>query len=99
VVLFDVQGPRRYKAFLDRNDILNAVLLPLDPGRVLVGIQDGFTGVPSGLREAIARRSLEYFRATENSRANELLRDQIGVDAALLMHAELEDMVNELMQE
>jgi hypothetical protein len=99
VVLFDVQGPRRYKAFLDRDDTLNAVLLPLDPGRVLVGARDGFTGAPSGLREAIARCSLEYFIATENSCANELLRDQIGMDAALLTQAELEDMVNELMQE
>jgi len=99
VVLFDVQGPRRYKAFLDRSDTLNAVLLPLDPGRILVGARDGFTGVPSGLREAIARCSLEYFIATENSHANELLRDQIGTDAALLTQAELEDMVNEIMQE
>jgi hypothetical protein len=98
VVLFDVQGPRRYKAFLDRDDTLNAVLLPLDPGRVLVGALDGFTGIHSGLREAIARCSLEYFIATENSCANELLRDQIGMDAALLTQAELEAMVNELIQ-
>jgi hypothetical protein len=99
VVLFDVQGPRRYKAFLDRDDTLNAVFLPLDPGRVLVGAGDSFTGVNSGLREAIARCSLEYFIATENSCANDLLKDQIGMDAALLTQAELEAMVNELIQE
>jgi hypothetical protein len=99
VVVFDVQGLRRYKAFLDRDDTLNAVFLPLDPRRVLVGARDGFTGVHSGLREAIARCSLEYFIAAENSCANELLTDQIGSDAALLTQAELDDMINELIQE
>lgn len=98
VVLFHVEGPKPYKAFLDRDDTLSSVFLPLDPGRVLVGAREGLSGVHAGLREAISRCSLEYFIATENSRPNELLRDQIGEDAALLTRAESEEMINELMQ-
>lgn len=94
VVLFEVDGPRHYKALLDRDDTLNAVFLPLDPERVVIGRREGFNGVPFDLREAIARCSLEYFIAAESSPANELLRDQIGADAYLVEQSEMEDILN-----
>jgi hypothetical protein len=98
VVLFDVDGPRHYKALLDRDDTLNAVFLPLDPERVVIGRRESFTGVPFDLREAIARCSLEYFIAAKSSPANELLRDQIGADAYLVGQSEMEEILNEVMQ-
>jgi hypothetical protein len=94
VVLFEVDGPRHYKALLDRDDAFNAVFLPLDPERVVIGRREGFNGAPFDLREAIARCSLEYFIAAESSPANELLRDQIGADAYLVEESEMEEILN-----
>lgn len=99
MIVFEVDGPKRFKAFLDKEDTLNAVCLPLDTGRALIGTRDGVATLPTGLREAVARCSLEYFIAAENSDANQLLADHIGMAADLLPRSELEGIVAELMQE
>lgn len=96
IVFFHVDGPRAYKAFLDKEDALKAVFLPLDARTLLVAAIPGFSANHHNLREAIARCSLEYFIATDRSSANELLKDRIGVDAALLTKAELEEILAEL---
>jgi hypothetical protein len=98
IVLFDVGEPSRYRPFLDKDDVLNAVYLPLDRETVLVGSRKNLFSVDSSLREGIARCSLEFFIATERSHANELLMDQIGADAHLLTQCELELIFNEDMQ-
>jgi hypothetical protein len=99
VILFCVDGATRYyKAFLDGEDELNSVILPLDSGKCLVGTRNAFTGVPRGLRDTIARCSLEHFVSHEKSSANELLKVQIGADAALLSKAKLERILTEVIQ-
>lgn len=98
-VLFHVEGSRPYKAFLDKDDVLKAVFLPLTPRKALVGTRKGFSVLPPGLRQALAHCSLEYFIAAENSDANNLLKDQIGEDAPLLTREELEEMITGLMKE
>lgn len=96
-VLFRVHGQRSYKPFLDANDVLSAVILPLSSRKMLVGAPGRVGMVPPGLRQATARCSLEYFIAAERSDPNILLRDEIGEDAALLTKAEIEEMVTELL--
>jgi hypothetical protein len=98
-VLFRVQGPRAYKAFLDKDDVLIQVVLPLGSTRALVGAHEGVGVLPPDLRQALARCSLEYFIAAENSDANSLLQDEIGEDAAPLTRAEMEEIIAELMKE
>jgi hypothetical protein len=98
VILFCVDGVTRYKAFLDGEDELNSVILPLDSGKCLVGTRSAFAGVPRGLRDTIARCSLEHFVSHEKSSANELLKVQIGADAALLSKAKLERILTEVIQ-
>lgn len=98
-VLFRVQGPRPYKAFLDKDDVLNAVVLPLSSTRALVGAREGVGVLPPDLRQALARCSLEYFIAGEKSDANSLIQDEIGEDAAPLTRAEMEEIITELMKE
>jgi len=98
-ILFEVDRPtRRFKAFLDKDDPLIAVFLPLDPRTALVGARDNLCAPPLGLPEAIARCSLEYFVAAGDSPAIRLLAQHIGTDALPLTTAELEAIVSELNQ-
>ncbi|MFB0552700.1 MAG: DUF4238 domain-containing protein [Phycisphaerae bacterium] len=98
-VLFHVEGPKPFKTFIDKDDGLNAVILPLTSRRLLVGAREGFSVSGHIWPEAIARCSLEYFIANENSYANLLLQGLIGEDADLLTRAELEDIISEIMNE
>lgn len=98
VILFRVQGARPYKAFLDKGDVLSAVLLPLSSSRVLIGAHEYDAVIPPDLRQAIARCSLEYFIAAEQSEANNLFKNVIGQDADPLTRAELENIITELMR-
>lgn len=98
-VLFHVEGPKPFKAFIDKDDGLNAVILPLTSRRLLVGVREGFSVSEHIWPEAIARCSLEYFIANENSYAYRLLQGLIGEDAAPLTKAELEDIISEIMND
>lgn len=98
-ILFEIDGQaRRFKAFPDKDDRLSAVFLPLDPRTVLVGARGHLSGPPAGLPEAVARCSLEYFVAAEDSPAMRLLAQHIGTEALPLTPAELEAIVSELIQ-
>jgi hypothetical protein len=98
VVLFSVEGPKPYKAFLDKDDTLTAVYLPIDSGKVLIGTRPGFASLQYDLRAAIARCSLEYFIANEKTSPNESLQEQIGADAWPLTQEELEQIFIEVIQ-
>ena len=99
VVLFCVEGARTYKPYLDANDKLVAVYLPIDSTRVLVGAQQHHDTFPADLREAIVRCSLEHFIANENTEANRVLQGVIGTDASLLPHDEAKTIINQVIQE
>lgn len=99
VVLFCVQGPKPYKTFLDNDDILNAVILPLSSTRALVGGRERIGVLPLDLRQATARCTLEYFISAERSDANNLLQDKIGEHAAPLTRAEMEEIITESLRE
>jgi hypothetical protein len=98
-VLFHVHGSRPYKAFLDKGDVLKAIFLPLTPRKVLVGTSGGYSEPPRSLRQALARCSLEYFIAAEDSSANCLLKEQIGMDAHLITQEDLEEVITALIRE
>jgi len=97
-VLFGVQGSKPYKTFLDRDDILSVVVLPLSSTRALVGGRECVSVLPPDLPQVMARCSLEHFIAAEKSEANNLLKDKIGEDAAPLTRAEMEEIITDLMK-
>ena len=97
VVLFRVRGPRPYKTFLNMDDVLSSVILPLSSTRALVGARERVDVLPPDLPRATARCSLEYFIAAERSDANNDLKDEIGEDAVLLTRVEMEAIIAELM--
>ena len=96
-VLFHVDGPKPYKVLLEKDDVLRAVFLPLSPHTLLVGSRDGRSPSISNLRQALARCSLEYFVAHENSDENSLLREQIGEEAYPLTKEQMEEIIVEVM--
>lgn len=98
IILFQVEGLRSFKTFLEKRNILNAVLLPLNSRKFLVGTRDSFSISEQLLPEAIARCSLEYFVAEEESDTNRSLQEKIGEDASPLTRAELEDIITEVMK-
>ena len=96
-VLFHVEGPKPYKVFFEKDDVLRSVFLPLSPHTLLVGSCGGRSPSVSDLRQALARHSLEYFIAHENSDENNLLREQIGEEAYPLTKEQMEEIIVEIM--
>jgi len=99
IILFNVEGPKPYKTFVGKDDILNAVVLPLTSSRLLVGACEGFVVSDHNWPEAIARCSLEYFISNDNSDINRLLQGSIAEDAAPLTREELEEIITEVMNQ
>ncbi|MCK4820749.1 hypothetical protein KA005_33600, partial [bacterium] len=97
IILFQVEGLRPFKTFLEKRDILNAVFLPLNSCKFLVGTRKSFGISEQLLPEAIARCSLECFVGEEDSDTNRSLQEEIGEDASPLTRAELEDIITEAM--
>jgi hypothetical protein len=96
-ILLRVAGEREYKPLLEKKDTLRTVILPLAPRLALVGASDGNHNMPAETRRALARCSLEYFIADEHSDGNVQLQKEIGMDAALLSQAQLEEIVSDLL--
>lgn len=97
IILFQVEGLRPFKVLLEKRDILNAVYLPLNSWKFLVGTRESFSISEQLLPEAVARCSLEYFVAEEESDTNRFFQEQVREDASPLTKAELEDIITEAM--
>ncbi len=98
ILVFHIGGEKPYKGFWDdEEEILNAVILPIDSNKCLVGTRCGFTLDPIELREAIAQCSLEFFIATENSEANQNLHAIIGQDAQIFTEERKEALWNDVI--
>ena len=82
---------------MEKDDILRCLFLPLSPHTLLVGSRDGNPPIVSELRQALARCSLEYFIAHENSDKNNLLREQVGEGAYPLTVEQMEEIIVEIM--
>ncbi len=99
IVLFRVSGQRRYKAFPDKDDVLEAVFLPLSSERILMGAPGATFALPPELKQGIARCSMDHFIASENTQDNRDLHIQVGEDAALATESEMEEIIQELLDQ
>ncbi|MGK8440496.1 DUF4238 domain-containing protein [Ectopseudomonas hydrolytica] len=98
VVLFQVAGERAFKPFLECEDELVAVYLPLSPQQVLVGSNVSFALDPACLRREIARCSLEHFVASEAPPVHCDLLPLIGENAHLLSIDQVGTIMHELRE-
>ena len=99
IVLFHIDGIKSYKTFLEANDRLIAVYLPIDSNTILVGSQQLITHFPTNLRKEIACCSLEHFVASENTESNQTLQKTIGNNSELLSRSEVESIVKNIFEE
>jgi Protein of unknown function (DUF4238) len=99
IVLFEVDGIRRYKTFLEGADALLGVYVPLSQSVVLAGAAKRPTSLPADLMTAIARSSFEYFISDRNSSRNDALQRRIGENSAILSKEELDDIMSEVLCE
>ncbi len=99
ILVFHVDGPRSYKTFLEKEDKLKCVYIPLDSKHMLIGVNKGFIPELNDIQEITARCSLEYFISTDNSTQNQNLHEKIGIDAHLLTREEMEMLVEDAFKE
>ena len=93
-VLFRVGAARTYKTTIDKDDAIEAALLPISNDRVLMGSSTDVT-IPLDLKSAIASTSLEYFISGVDSSTNRSLQPAIGRNSALLTDAEMLAIIDE----
>lgn len=99
IVVHQTESPKPYRPFLDKDDILTAVYLPLSSTTLLVGSAGKTPEIPPTLSSAIARCSLEFFIANTDSKEHGAMVTYIGADSALLSDSELEAIFSEVMME
>lgn len=93
-VFFRVDAERSLKPFLDKDDEIVAVFLPLAANRVVVGSTlDAIDLSAAQVCSAAARTAHEFFIASKDSAANRELVAEIGCDSLPLTDAELADIV------
>jgi Protein of unknown function (DUF4238) len=99
VIVFQVEGERQFKPFTEKDDIIEAVYLPLSSSLVLVGTKIGISPDLSKLPLAIAHCSLEYFISGSQNAINDNLHAHIGDKAYLRSNEELDDLVTKAIDE
>ena len=96
---FEVPGPKRYKSLDEKDDRVEGVSLPLASDRVLVGTV--LSAVPrvgfSGLAEAHAKCSREFFVCSAPSDRMRSLAARIGVDAGFVTREEMTRLLPALL--
>ncbi|KFF82154.1 hypothetical protein [Pseudomonas syringae] len=98
IVLFHVKGDRQYKPYLDKEDELVDVILPLASDQYLIGrAEEGSTMVQSNLPEQIARCSLESFIASTDDERLRELQPLLGANAGWLTPSEMQSVLDDLM--
>jgi Protein of unknown function (DUF4238) len=99
VLVFQVEGERQFKPFIEKDDLIQAVYLPLSSSLVLVGTKIGISPDLSKLPLAIAHCSLEYFISDSQNAINDNLHAHIGDKAYLRSNEQLNDLVTKAIDE
>lgn len=99
MVVFHIGDQREFKPFFDKRDQLRAALLPISADAILVGAPGAYTPDTDLLGLEVARCSLEFFLANEESESNAELSFRIGENAHLLSDAEIERIVGSAFDE
>jgi len=94
--VFQVEGERKFKAFCEKGDVLQAVYLPLSPNLVLIGCLSEQVPDISSLPMAIAKCSLEYFIGSSSSEYSHL-HSHVGEYAYLLSEEQIDMLITEII--
>lgn len=100
VVLFHVRGERSFKPFMDKDDELIHVILPLSSDVYLLGETDiSQPSLSQNLPLEIARCSMSYFICAHKSERAADLQTQIGSNASWLSAREMSTLLDEVLSE
>lgn len=89
-MLFNTAGKRKFKPFLDKNDELIAVILPLSPNQYLIGSNYELDVEQySDLALEIARCSFDYFISSKNTDRARNHQSEIGTNSHWLQPQEI----------
>lgn len=98
MVLFHIDSKKReFKPFLDKDDILIAVILPISTNKVLIGCREKYIFDLKKIRHEIIKSSGEYFISSVIN--DELIEESknISQNSYILSQNELEDVFNEVI--
>lgn len=99
IVLFHVKGERAFSPFLDKEDDLIHVVLPLTSSLFLMGTTGVYRGPPTyDMPREIARCCMDYFIASENKPLFTELTHQIGSNSQWVSEAEVDGIMEEVIQ-
>lgn len=99
IVLFQMKGGRQFSTFLDKDDELIRVVLPLSPDQYLEGVSGSDEGdLVYDLPAEIARCSMDYFIASSNTPHLIEHRQLIGSNAHWVSEAEVNVLMEEVIQ-
>ena len=93
IVIFNVEGERPYKAFLDKKDKLLSVILPLSPSLYLEGSSRNTNTSHANLGLEIARCSIEYFISNKNDPTAQSHKKEIGINSHWLTSNEITEAI------
>jgi hypothetical protein len=97
-VVFHVTGERSFKPFLDKEDDIVAVFLPIASHKILLAAPSPYQIDEEITRLAIARTSHTFFIGGRDSAANAALIEHIGLDALPLADTDLEEIVEQVIR-
>ena len=86
-----------YKPFLDKNDVVQALFLPVSSSRVVVGSRERFTFSSNELQHHVARCSYDFFVAAANSDTNRQLMAAIRSEALPLSDEAIDELVTKIV--
>lgn len=98
IVLFHVKWERAFKSFLDKEDEVLHVVLPLSSSQYLLGVATGAgADLSYDLAEQIACCSMRYFISCSDQMTE--LQDKIGTNAYWLSRAETQSIIDNVVGE
>lgn len=99
ILIFEVQGVRCFKPFLEKDDVVTAVYLPLDSNSFLFGTSELTEPKYLELPQRIVECSLEYFISSENNERIRKLTPYIGSNSYLISNEELSSIVDSIVRD
>lgn len=93
ILIFQLESESQFRPYSAKQDKPLVLYLPLTPKRLLIGSNSGLNIIPDNFNKIIARCSLEYFIACENSSEYQSIQKSIGELAAVLTTSEMDAIV------
>ncbi|MEQ9859062.1 DUF4238 domain-containing protein [Pectobacterium versatile] len=97
IIFFETNSERCFKPYCDKNDILEAVYFPLDEYTLLYGFKNEDNPQIENINTVISQCSLEFFIFKQRFVDVELLQKQIGTNAHLLTHGEIDLIIESVL--